>query len=72
MPTKEELLEKHTYKLEGFDTEKRVFYSLHKEKDKDLSKIPPIKFLALLTKKLEEKGFLSEEEIDNLLLDAVY
>ena len=72
MPTKEELLETHTYKLEGFSTDKRVFYSLHKETDKDLSKVPTIKFLALLTKKMEEKGILSEAEIDDLLLDAVY
>lgn len=72
MPTKEELLEIHTYKFEGFSTDKRVFNSLHKENDKDRSKIPTIKFLALLTKKMEEKGILSEAEIDDLLLDAVY
>jgi hypothetical protein len=60
MPTKEELLEIHTYKLEDFSTDKRVFYSLHKENDKDLSKVPTIKFLALLTKKLQEKGILPE------------
>lgn len=72
MPTREELLNKHTYKLEGFSIDKRICYSLRQEKDKDLSKVPTIKFLALLTKKLEEKGILSEEEIDNLLLDAVY
>ena len=72
MPTKEELLEKHTHKLEGYSTYKRVYYSLRKETDKDLSKVPTIKFLALLTKKMEEKGILSEAEIDDLLLDAVY
>jgi hypothetical protein len=72
MPTKEELLEIHTYKLENFSTDKRVFYSLHKENDKDLSKVPTIKFLALLIKKLQEKGILSEAEIDDLLLEAVY
>jgi hypothetical protein len=72
MPTKEELLEKHTYKLDDFGTDKRVFYSLLEENDKDLSKIPTIKFLSMLTKKLEEKGILSEEEIDELLLNSVY
>lgn len=70
MPTKEELLEIHTHKLEGFSTDKRVFYSLYKEKD--LSKVPTIKFLGLLTEKLQEKGILSEEEVDDLLLEAVY
>lgn len=72
MPTKKELLEIHTYKSEDFSTDKRVFYSLHKENDKDLSKNPTIKYLALLTKKLQEKGILSEAEIDDLLLEAVY
>ena len=72
MPTKEELLKKHTYKEENFKTKKRVFYSLLKETDKDSSKVPSIKFIGLLTEKLQEKGLLTEEEIDDLLLEAVY
>ena len=71
-PPKKKLLEIHTHKGGDFSTGKRVFYSLLKENDKDISKDPTIKFLGLLTEKLQEKGILSEEEVDDLLLESVY
>ncbi|MGP8269711.1 MAG: hypothetical protein ACLQLH_06560 [Terracidiphilus sp.] len=76
MPTKEEALAERTYKQEGFEVEKRVFYTLHGEgkspQRDELQNHRNSKAIGLLFKTLLEKGLLTEEQLDEILLDVTF
>ena len=69
MPTKEAVLNEQTYKDQGLDMGRRVFYTL--TDDERLSAHRTAKYLALLTEKLDAQGVLDGEQIDELLLQAI-
>lgn len=75
MPTIEQALAKLTYKQEGLETEKRVFYTLlgdeASQASRSLQTHRNSKALGLLFKVLLEKGLLTEEELDQILLEVV-
>lgn len=68
MPTREELLDKITYKSDGLELDKRIYYCL--TESKDLHNHRNSKFLSILTRTLIDKGILQEDEIDNILLES--
>ena len=70
MPNKEDNLREKTYKNDGLELEKRVFYTLSDEKG--LEHHRNSKAIALLVKALHEKKQLSDEEVDELLLECVW
>lgn len=70
MPTREEILEKFTFKEDYMDLELRVYYSLHQDEKLQVHRVS--KLLALLIKHLHNKRLLDNEEIDGLLIDAIY
>ena len=76
MPTKEEALAERTYKQEGFEVEKRVFYTLHAEgkspQRDELQNHRNSKAIGMLFKVLMEKGLLTEEQLDEILLDVTW
>jgi hypothetical protein len=69
MPNREEVLREKTHKEEGLQVEKRVFYTLSDEKSFQLHR--NTKAIALLVKLLHQRGQLSDQEIDDLLLDSI-
>ena len=69
MPTIEEVLQKETFKEIGIPVEKRVFYTLRK--DPKHTELYQSKLLALLTAKLVEQELITEDELDELLLEVV-
>lgn len=75
MPTREEILAERTYKEDGMDVEKRVFYTLIG--DTKVSERTPhtnrnSKAIALLFKTLFEAGTLTEEQLDEILLQVTW
>lgn len=70
MPTKEEILEKQTFKNEGLELDKRVFYTLNDKKD--LQSHRNSKLLAILFKKLVEDNSVKNSEIDDILLEVCH
>jgi hypothetical protein len=87
MPTREEILRHKTYKDEGFDTEERVWRTIYEDPDdKSVPRKGPIPsdqrhaertahrtatLLSHLVAKLEQKGLLTEEEIEDWLFEMV-
>ena len=76
MPTKQEALAERTYKQDGLDVEKRVFYTLHGE-DKSPQREGGqnhrnSKAIALLFKTLLDKHLLTEEQLDEILLEVTW
>ncbi len=75
MATKEELLAKETYKEEGLDVGRRVFYTLSGEKnDPHREKTQAhrnSKAIAQLFKTLREKHHLTDDNLDEILLDVI-
>jgi hypothetical protein len=69
MPNKEDILREKTYKNDALELERRVFYTLSDEKG--LQDHRNTKAIALLVKALHEKKQLSDEEVDELLLQCV-
>ena len=70
MATKDEVLREKTYKEDGMELERRVHYTLA---DKDgLQAHRNSKAIALLIRRLTEKGVLSEEEVDEILFECVW
>lgn len=69
MPNKDDVLCGKTYKEDGLELEKRVFHTLSDVKS--LQHHRNAKAIALLVKLLHEKGHLSDQEIDGLLLECV-
>ena len=74
MPTREEMLAKQTYKEDGLEVEKRVFYTLladSKVSKETLQAHRNSKAIAFLFKTLLEDGTISENQLDEILLDVV-
>jgi hypothetical protein len=75
MTTTEELLRKETYKEQGLDMGRRVFYTLTgEEKNPHREKLQAhrnSKAIAMLFKTLHDAGQLTEQQIDKILLDVV-
>lgn len=69
MPTKEEILEHKTFKGEPFSITERVFHTLYEE-DKSLTD-GTVRALSRLIQCLHEKGIITEENIDSILLSAL-
>ncbi|MFZ0774685.1 MAG: hypothetical protein WCA49_14625 [Candidatus Sulfotelmatobacter sp.] len=75
MPTREELLAKRTHKQEGVSVGRRVFYTLTGESgnphgDKLQADLTS-KAIALLFEVLCGKGYITEKQLDEILLDLV-
>lgn len=69
MPTREEVLRDKTYKEEGMDLEKRIFYTLTDNKGFEVHRIA--KALALTIKFLADEGRLRPKDVDDILLEVV-
>jgi hypothetical protein len=76
MPTKDEALAERTYKQDGLEVEKRIFYTLHGEgkspQRDELQSHRNSKAISLLFKLLLDKGLLTEEQLDEILLDVTW
>ena len=71
MPTREKILLEQTFKQEGFELPRRVFYALTDTHGKtDLTNARIARAVGFLIETLHEKGLLNEREIDNILIDA--
>lgn len=70
MPNKEDILREKTHKEEGMETDRRVFYTLTAEEK--LTSHRNSKAIASLVKLLEEKGLISESDIDELLFECIH
>lgn len=68
MPTKDEILREMTFKEEGLELSKRVYYTLTAD-ERTEGKLTA-KALALLIDHLHKAGLLSESEIDELLFET--
>jgi len=72
MPTKEDHLAKFTYKEDGLEVEKRVFYTLAGEHGtpnrEQMQAHRNSKAIAHLFKVLLDNGTLTEEQLDDILL----
>jgi hypothetical protein len=69
MPNKEDILRDKTHKEDGLGLDERVLYTLSDEKS--LQHHRNTKAIAVLVKLLHEKAQLSDQEIDDLLLECV-
>lgn len=69
MATREEILERQTFKEEGIELGQRVFYTLTQNQNAETKFIA--KGLALLIVRLKEKNLVTDAEIDDLLFDTV-
>jgi hypothetical protein len=76
MPTKENALAERAYKQDGLEVEKRIFYTLHGEgkslQRDELQNHRNSKAIALLFKMLLDKRFMTEEQLDEILLDVTF
>jgi lactam utilization protein B len=76
MPTIEEALAERTYKQDGLDVEKRIFYTLHGDekspKHDESQNHRNSKAISLLFKLLLEKRLLTEEQLDEILLEVTH
>jgi hypothetical protein len=74
MPSREEALAKRTYKQDGLDVEKRVFYTLggDSEANRDLQVHRNSKAIGLLFKTLLDAGTITEEQLDEILLEVTW
>lgn len=70
MPEKEDILREQTFKEEGMELERRVFYTLTGQEN--LQSDRSCKLLGFLVKTLHERGLLSDAEIDEILLECVH
>jgi len=70
MPTREEVLIEKTFKEEGVDTHRRVFYTLTAEEN--FASHRNSKLLASLVKLLEDRGVINDVDLDELLLECIY
>ena len=70
MPNKKDILRDKTFKEQGMETDRRVFYTLTAEEK--LSSHRNSKLLASLVKLLEEREVLGETDIDELLFECIH
>jgi hypothetical protein len=66
---KETILRDKTFKEEGMEVGRRVFYTL--SDDKTVQGHRTTKAVALLVELLREKNIMSEKELDDLLFDCL-
>ena len=74
MPTREDMLAKQTHKEEGTDVGRRIFYTLSedREKTRDMMQVHRnSKAIAMLFKTLLEAGTITEDQLDDILLEVV-
>jgi hypothetical protein len=74
MPTREETLAKQTHKEDGVDVGRRIFYTLSedREKTRDMLQVHRnSKAIAVLFKTLLEAGTITEDQLDDILLEVV-
>jgi hypothetical protein len=73
--TKEEVLAKETFKQEGFEVDRRVYYTLIGDKDhphrEEVQAHRNSRAIAQLFKMLRENGTLTEEQLDEILFHVV-
>ncbi len=69
MPNKDDVLREKTYKDECDDDARRVFYTL--DDAKDLQTHRNSKLLALLVDHLLKRELLTQDELDEMLLEAI-
>ena len=76
MPTKEEILAERTFSGQGLEIEKRVFYTLDGDRSsphaETLQNHRNSKAIALLFKTLIEAGTLTEDQLDEILLEVTW
>jgi hypothetical protein len=70
---REDVLAKRTHKQDGLDVARRVFYTLKGEEPEDWQSRAHrnSKAIAMLIKQLSELGILTENRIDDILLEVV-
>jgi hypothetical protein len=70
MPNKEDILREKTFKEEGMETNRRVFYTL--TSDDTLASHRNSKLVASLISLLQQRGVISEMDIDELLFECIH
>jgi hypothetical protein len=71
MPNRDDILSEKTFK-DGMDTMgQRVYYTCTQNADRHLRLHRTTKLLSVLIERLHQDGVLSDEAIDDLLLDVV-
>ncbi|MCT9125511.1 hypothetical protein [Cupriavidus gilardii] len=71
---REQLLRDRTYKEDGLELEKRIFYTLMDNPGNeriDIRAHRTAKLMSLLIAKLADEGHLSQPDIDALLLECI-
>lgn len=74
MSTREKLLAGKSFKQDGLDVGRRVFYTLVGEQDPQREMLQTdrnSKAVALLVKALRLNGLLTDTQVDSILLDVV-
>lgn len=69
MPTRDDILNKQTFKNDVEELEQRIYYTLTNEKGVQAHRVA--KALSIFMKLLHDKNILSDKEIDDLLLEVV-
>lgn len=76
MPTNDEALAERTYKQDGLEVEKRIFYTLRgegKSPQRDgVQNHRNSKAIASLFKVLMDKRLVTEKQLDEILLDVTW
>ncbi len=70
MPSREDELREKTHKGQTDTLHQRLFYTLHVEGSRDLQTHRNTKAVALLMEHLHRQGLLSDDAIDDILLDS--
>jgi hypothetical protein len=71
MATKEAILREQTYKEEGMDVERRVFYTLADGEKNNLQTHRSNKLVSALIGTLHRKGVITDKDIDDVLFETV-
>ena len=70
MPSKEDILKEKTFKEEGIETDRRVFYTL--TSDEKLAGHRTAKLVASLVRLLKDRRTLTDTDIDELLFECIH
>jgi hypothetical protein len=70
VPTRDEHLAKLTHKEDGVPMEKRVFYTLTDAPSESLVTLRNSRLIGLLVKTLIDEGTLTEDQLDEILLEV--
>jgi len=72
MPSREEALAERTFKQDGLEVEKRIYYTLHgadgTPKREELQNHRNSKAIGLLFKALMDRHIMNEDQLDEILL----